>query len=682
MKLFFLSLICSIIPVICLSYPIKFTDDAGHNIALNKPPERVISISPSITEIICELNAGQFIKGVTYHDRYFLPNLPNAEIVGGFFAPSVKKIKDLKPDVIFYSPIQEDIISYFLKNPNIKLIMLTPKDLKSLDRTIKIISRIFKVEPEGQKLIKRIKSEINFIRQKLSHIPRNQRLKVMRLMGRDKVMTPARDSFQNKIIALAGGIPPDFGKGEGLVEVTREQWIKFNPDVIYGCGGDRKIINKIKILDGWNQVSAIRNNKIYFYPCKLTCRFSAHTGYFVSWLASDIYSSEFINKNTWIHKQGEISSKQVTINLKYVKQAKIVNSYIFDFLNKSLIIELSSPMKIISTLEGPKNNISHIGNHYTPPQCWLLTHKLGFKKSKGIIYKTLGLNPEGSSLLFTGANMDNLTIVTKQYKKLNVYVLLTAGVCSNAQRISKDTGIFYEPGTINMIIMTNGRLSTRAMSRAIITATEAKTAALQDLDIRSSYTPLINQATGTGTDNIIVVEGLGGLFLDHCGGHSKLGELIAKAVYEAVIKAIKKQNKIELGRCVLFRLRERGINPFEFINNSPLIPKNKVKLFLSELEMLLLNKKYRSFVEASLSISDDYEKGKISDITPYQLWCKNIAKDISGKDVEIKSFVNNNHLPEVIKLCFNSILSGLNIIINKKQAIHITYSYQISHKKW
>ncbi len=72
---------------------------------------------------------------------------------------------------------------------------------------------------------------------------------------------------------------------------------------------------------------------------------------------------------------------------------------------------------------------------------------------------------------------------------MTVYALVTAGVESNAVRMSVDEGRFYEPGTINVILMTNMKLSSRARTRAIISATEAKTAAMEDLDVRSSASP-------------------------------------------------------------------------------------------------------------------------------------------------------------------------------------------------
>ena len=79
------------------------------------------------------------------------------------------------------------------------------------------------------------------------------------------------------------------------------------------------------------------------------------------------------------------------------------------------------------------------------------------------------------------------------------------------------------------------------MARAIITATEAKTAALEDLHVPSTYTKN-GQATGTGTDSIIVVSGTSGPRVTYPGGHSRIGELMGKAVYEAVVEALGKQN--------------------------------------------------------------------------------------------------------------------------------------------
>ena len=144
--------------------------------------------------------------------------------------------------------------------------------------------------------------------------------------------------------------------------------------------------------------------------------------------------------------------------------------------------------------------------------------------------------------------MDNLAVCENSYQNLIVSCLATGGV-GNALRSGVDKANWMEQdgnfvntlGTINIILLTNATLSDGAMARAIITATEAKTAALQDMDARSSVSPE-NQATGTGTDNMIIVSGKEpGRQIRYTGGHTKIGELIGTSTKLAVAEAIKKQ---------------------------------------------------------------------------------------------------------------------------------------------
>ena len=220
-------------------------------------------------------------------------------------------------------------------------------------------------------------------------------------------------------------------------------------------------------------------------------------------------------------------------------------------------------------------------------------------------------------------------------------------------------GILLLVGTINIIILPNMRLSQRAMTRAIISATEAKTAALWDMDIRSSYTPMIHQATGTGTDNIIVVEGEGHE-IDNSGGHTKMGELIAKTVYESVQEAVHKQNGIVTERDVFQRLLDRKINLFGVIVLNDCDCGVTKSQLAKEMDNLLLQPMYASFIKSSLTLSDDFEKGLIHDLAPFELWCKAMAEQIAGKEiVQMENLVEQEDIPIVIRMSLNALLNGL-----------------------
>lgn len=150
-------------------------------------------------------------------------------------------------------------------------------------------------------------------------------------------------------------------------------------------------------------------------------------------------------------------------------------------------------------------------------------------------------------LLMTAADMKNLSKTVETFRGVTVTALITAGT-SNATRAGdpanwyEEDEEFTETGTINIIILTNRCLTERAMVGSVITATEAKTAALYKLGVKSRYSG--GQATGTGTDGIAIASDPQGNNITYAGAHSKFGEMVGKVVYRGVLEAIKKQDGI------------------------------------------------------------------------------------------------------------------------------------------
>ena len=643
----------------CFAFPVNFTDDSGKTFIFDKKPERVVSLVPAITEIIFKLDAQQSLKGVTYHTVFPSDN-SLIKIVGGFFNPSVKAIESLNPDVIFISNLHSEVKKYF-KNKDVKTVEIGASSLSDSVENMLLIGKIFGKEDKALLLKKHNDDQVDVITKKLAFIDKTEKKRVMRIMGREKLMTPGSDSFQNDIITLAGGIPHNFKRNGKIISVSKEEWIKFNPQVIYGCGKDNELENSTLNLPGWKDVDAVKNHKIYYFPCDLTCRAATNTGYFVQWLSASIYGKQFASKENRVVKEAITNIRKIDCDLDYVKDIRVDETTVFDFKNRTLIIDFNTPLTTVSTLEGQRDNIKTIVNHYTPPPNWLVDHNHGIDSIRDRICSALNLDRRETSILITGADMNNLAVTKEKFKNLEVYAFVTAGVNSNAMRMGRDKGGFYEPGTINVIIMSNMQMSNRAMTRAIITATEAKTAALLDMDIRSSYSNGAYRATGTGTDNVALIQGTGEI-LEGTGGHTKFGELIAKAVYKGVKEAIAKQNKIDEKRNIFQRLKKRGITIFNLVDKELTNCKRSKNQLAGEVEHLLLNPRYAGFMEMALSLSDDYEKGLIRDISSFEKLADSIAQEIcDGNMGEKKRMIKlqSRGLPHVIKIAFNAVFNGV-----------------------
>lgn len=246
--------------------------------------------------------------------------------------------------------------------------------------------------------------------------------------------------------------------------------------------------------------------------------------------------------------------KEVTINLQFSEaNARVVyHKYQNVPLNLTLVT-FPECRRILSTMDGVRE-VHNVGNIFVPDPLSTkhMTLQTYGKFEKGFP-RTLGLSRQDFSFLSTAVNMEQVAVCEKTYGDFHVSIIATGGALNNALRMGVDRGDWVETktkmspakGTINMLLLTNVTLTYGAMARAIMAATEAKSAALQDLGYMSTPTPTV-QATGTGTDNMIVVSGVDpNLTIRHTGGHSKMGELIGHAAKTAVAEALKKHDNKE-----------------------------------------------------------------------------------------------------------------------------------------
>jgi adenosylcobinamide amidohydrolase len=211
--------------------------------------------------------------------------------------------------------------------------------------------------------------------------------------------------------------------------------------------------------------------------------------------------------------------------------------------------------------------------HHHGPTSLAIRDPLGYRAS---ISEKHRLPSELCATLGTAANMNNACVAVHSFRDLTVAAVCTGGVEGNAGRVGDpasvvETATGFEklppassipgPGTINTLLFIGKPLIPGAMTRCIITATEAKTAVLQELAVNSRYSDSL--ATGTGTDQIAVAAMEGdGPPLTSAGKHGKLGELIGKAVYEAIKGTLARQNNLTpAGQCsVKIHLERFGLN--------------------------------------------------------------------------------------------------------------------------
>ncbi|MEM8711658.1 MAG: adenosylcobinamide amidohydrolase [Planctomycetota bacterium] len=227
---------------------------------------------------------------------------------------------------------------------------------------------------------------------------------------------------------------------------------------------------------------------------------------------------------------------------------EVVKSQRWGLQEKSLVISLPGRTRVLSTNEGFVE-ADLVVNHSADPMLWMRAFEeleidglsggdVYMQETETRLGAALNVDRDHIALVATAVDLDHLASATERFGPFIVTALVTAGTHSNAHRAGTDAGKNIDSaGTVNVILLVNGSFTDGAQTSAVVLATEAKTAAFQDLDVRSSYSPDA-QATGTGTDTVVVIPSGRGPVVSYAGGHAKVGELIAKATYRAVREAL------------------------------------------------------------------------------------------------------------------------------------------------
>lgn len=238
-----------------------------------------------------------------------------------------------------------------------------------------------------------------------------------------------------------------------------------------------------------------------------------------------------------------------------MKLCQLSNKDTLHRYKKALVLTFAGPRNTLST--GPDNggfreDLEAVFNVDINPGAGMGCVMRGktYEEHMNIIAKEdLSLDPATCTGLCTAASMENVSIKTKVYDDFTVTAIVTGGIEHNGGRVG-DTALWHEragafcqepPGTINILLHIDADLDPGAIARSLVTCTEAKTAAIQELLAPSCSSHGI--ATGSGTDGtIIITNPQSKTRLTNAGKNSKLGEYIGVTVMAAVKEALSLQS--------------------------------------------------------------------------------------------------------------------------------------------
>ena len=230
----------------------------------SKGPQRIICLTEEPTEILYLLGEQHRIVGISRYVVRPPEAKENHPIVSAFVDGSVKKICELKPDLIIgFSDIQADLAAKLIK-ANQQVLIFNQRSIDEILEVILTIGRIVSAEDKAQKLVDKYTENLKKAKEKTSK--QNTKPNVYFEEWDDPTFSGIR--WVSELIEIAGGKDIFSDKSHGKLAMEREiQWsevIEKNPDVILASWCGKPVdIDSIKQREGWNNISAIKNNRIH-----------------------------------------------------------------------------------------------------------------------------------------------------------------------------------------------------------------------------------------------------------------------------------------------------------------------------------------------------------------------------------------------------------------------------------
>lgn len=271
MKICFLLMTAIAFSIISLEVnsEVAVRDDEGTLITLRTPAQRIISLAPSLTELIYAAGAFEKLIGVAEYSD-FPPAATELPIVGRFDILDIERIVQLNPDLVvaWQSGNPRSSVNR-LRKLGLPVYIAEPKSLASIPFHIERLALL-----AGTKL--RAEETINGFRQKLEalHDLFSDRKPVTTFyqVWDVPLITAGGNELIDDIISLCGGRNVFANIEKIAPKVSREAVLERNPEVIIASGMD---IERPEWLDDWLRwpsINAVANNNLFFVPPELVQR--------------------------------------------------------------------------------------------------------------------------------------------------------------------------------------------------------------------------------------------------------------------------------------------------------------------------------------------------------------------------------------------------------------------------
>lgn len=249
---------------------IVVTDDLNREISFEKIPDKIISLAPSLTEMIYELGLEEKLAGNTAYCDY-PETAKSITKIGALLSIDYEKVLTISPQLALVSAEgNTKEMRDKLKEIGVEVYVSNPRDFKGMKNTCQQLAKIFDVENTAQMKINQWDREIDSVKTVWGG---KEKTDALFLVSVNPIMAAGKNTFLNEIMELSGfkNIAAEILGNYPII--SREEILKRDPDYIFISKHSGVELNSVlEQYSEWNELKAHRTNKLIFLDANLFSR--------------------------------------------------------------------------------------------------------------------------------------------------------------------------------------------------------------------------------------------------------------------------------------------------------------------------------------------------------------------------------------------------------------------------
>ena len=225
--------------------------------------QRIVSLTPSVTEILFALGAGNEVVGVSQYCDY-PPDVARLPRVGSFLTPNLEAIVALHPTLVIGIGLSSEMREIrALKEMHCSTMTIEDDSVAQIEGSIRAVGDRIGRADAARALLDKLNAQIEAVRQRVASMPR---VRVLMLVGHEPLIAVGPGTFLDDLLKLANA--------DNIADSIDQQWpklsieyvIAMHPDVILDGQMGNDPVSPAQFWEKYPSIPAVRNHRVYGYP--------------------------------------------------------------------------------------------------------------------------------------------------------------------------------------------------------------------------------------------------------------------------------------------------------------------------------------------------------------------------------------------------------------------------------